>query len=49
MYLGKPRERDFERLDLGWERLERAGFELGQDLYGEETLPQGPPHTPRPR
>ncbi len=40
-------ERDFRRLDMDWERLERAGFRLGQDLYGEETLPQGPPHVKR--
>jgi hypothetical protein len=38
------RERDFRRLRINWEKLERAGFELGQDLYGEETQPAGPPH-----
>ena len=38
------RERDFRRLRLDWRKLERAGFELGQDLYGEETIPDGPPH-----
>ena len=38
------RERDFRRLRMDWRKLERAGFELGQDLYGEETLPEGPPH-----
>jgi len=38
------RERDFRRLRMNWRKLERAGFKLGQDLYGEETLPDGPPH-----
>jgi len=38
------RERDFRRLRMDWRKLERAGFQLGQDLYGEETLPDGPPH-----
>jgi hypothetical protein len=41
------RERDFRRLRINWEKLERAGFELGQDLYGEETQPAGPPHLAR--
>ena len=38
------REGDFRRLRLDWRKLDRAGFELGQDLYGEETIPDGPPH-----
>ncbi len=37
-------ERDFHDLDPDWEALEGAGFRIGQDLYGEETLPAGPPH-----
>ena len=41
------RERDFRKLRIDWEELEEAGFELGQDLYGEETLPDGPPHRNR--
>ncbi len=41
------RERDFRRLGMDRDKLERAGFRLGQDLYGEETLPGGPPHVRR--
>ncbi|MGD2018252.1 MAG: hypothetical protein PVJ89_09060 [Planctomycetota bacterium] len=39
-------EREMERLHrrLDFEALEEAGFHIGQDLYGEETLPAGPPH-----
>ena len=37
-------ERDFHRLDPDWDALESGGFRIGQDLYGEETLPEGPPH-----
>ena len=35
-------EQIFRQLDV--ERLERAGFHIGQDLYAEETHPKGPPH-----
>jgi len=35
---------DFQRLDLDFEKLGWAGWRIGQDLYGEETLPAGPPH-----
>jgi hypothetical protein len=37
-------EREARSLDPDWEALEEAGFHIGQDLYDEETLPQGPPH-----
>lgn len=37
---------DFRRLNLDFERLERSGWRMGQDLYGEETLPAGSPHVP---
>lgn len=37
-------ERDMRRLDLEFEVVEEAGFFIGQDLYGEETLPKNPPH-----
>jgi hypothetical protein len=42
-------ERDMERLHrrIDFERLERAGFRIGQDLYAEETFPSGPPHVKR--
>ncbi|MEM7202297.1 MAG: hypothetical protein AAF628_18650 [Planctomycetota bacterium] len=35
---------EFEHLDLDFERLERDGFCIGQDLYGDETRPEGSPH-----
>ena len=39
-------EREMERLHrrIDFEALEEAGFHIGQDLYGEETFPTGPPH-----
>ena len=37
-------ERAFHDLDLDRQALEDKGFRIGQDLYGEETLPMGPPH-----
>ncbi len=42
-------ERDMERLHqrIEFERLEEAGFRIGQDLYAEETFPAGPPHVKR--
>ena len=42
-------ERDMERLhrSIDFERLERAGFRIGQDLYAEETFPEGPPYVKR--
>ena len=42
-------ERDMERLHrrIDFERLEEAGFRIGQDLYAEETFPAGPPHVKR--
>ena len=40
-------DRKFEQLDIDFEAFERAGFTIGQDLYGEETMPHGPPHSGR--
>jgi hypothetical protein len=42
-------ERDMERLhrSIDFERLEEAGFRIGQDLYADETFPAGPPHVKR--
>ena len=41
-------ERDARRgLRAVMERIERSGFQIGQDLYGEETFPKGPPHVNR--
>lgn len=37
-------DREFDQIELDFEALSAAGFELGQDLYAEETLPDGPPH-----
>lgn len=38
-------EGGLEQLDLDWESLERAGFRIGQDLYGEETHPNSAVYT----
>ncbi|MEO2162898.1 MAG: hypothetical protein ABGY29_10275, partial [bacterium] len=41
-------ERDARRgLRTVMDRIERSGFQIGQDLYGEETFPKGPPHVNR--
>jgi hypothetical protein len=41
-------ERDARRgLRTVMGRIERSGFQIGQDLYGEETFPKGPPHVNR--
>ena len=41
-------ERDARRgLRAVMERIEHSGFQIGQDLYGEETFPKGPPHVNR--
>ena len=39
-------EEEMERLHrrVSFEALEEAGFHIGQDLYGDETFPAGPPH-----
>ena len=39
-------EEEMERLHrrVSFEALEEAGFQIGQDLYGDETFPAGPPH-----
>lgn len=43
-------EREMERLHrrVDFDALEGAGFHVGQDLYGEETFPAGPPHVMAP-
>ena len=38
------RERDMRRLERHFETWEESGWRMGQDLYGEETLPEGAPH-----
>lgn len=44
-FLVMPRsERDVKRLLYLFDAVEDAGFAVGQDLYGEETLPKNPPH-----
>lgn len=37
-------ERDARRSRINRELIEDSGFRIGQDLYGEETIPNGPPH-----
>ncbi|MDP7560784.1 MAG: hypothetical protein QF745_09615 [Planctomycetota bacterium] len=38
------REREMNRIGRSFRDIESAGWKIGQDLYGEETFPEGPPH-----